>query len=113
MTNLSRLLDLQNFDKYFVGFEPMFKRFEEANQTLAKVIPNYPPYNIAKVDDNKYVIEMAVAGFAKSDIEVTLEGNKLVIKGSTEDSDVEDRSEERRVGKECRLLCRSRWSPYH
>ena len=47
----------------------------------------YPPYNIKQVKDNKFVIEMAVAGFAQTDIEVTLEGNKLVIKGNTEDSE--------------------------
>ena len=47
----------------------------------------YPPYNIKQVKENKYVIEMAVAGFAKQDIEITLEGNKLVIKGNTEDSE--------------------------
>ena len=83
MTNLARLFDLPNFDRYFVGFEPMIKRFEEANETLSKVIPNYPPYNIAKVDENKYVIEMAVAGFAKQDLEVELVDGKLVIKGNT------------------------------
>ena len=47
-------------------------------------------YNIKKVKDNKYVIEMAVAGFAKSDIEVTVEGNKLVIKGDSNDNEAED-----------------------
>ena len=45
----------------------------------------YPPYNIKQVSDNQYVIEMAVAGFTKTDIEVTLEGNKLVVKGNTKD----------------------------
>ena len=83
MTNLSRLLDLPNFDRYFVGFEPMFKRFEEANQTLSKVIPNYPPYNIAKVDDNKYVIEMAVAGFGKHNLDLEFQDGTLVISGNS------------------------------
>ena len=50
----------------------------------------YPPYNIKQVKDNKFVIEMAVAGFAQSDIEITLEGNKLVIKGNTQDEDAPD-----------------------
>jgi molecular chaperone IbpA len=55
------------------------------SKTIQKSVA-YPPYNIKKVKENKYVIEMAVAGFAKSDIEITLEGDKLVIKGaSTED----------------------------
>ena len=79
------------FSKQFnttVGFEPILKRLSEMSETMPK-IPTYPPYNIRKVDENKYVIEMAVAGFAKSDIEVTLEGNKLVVKGNTADNEVE------------------------
>jgi molecular chaperone IbpA len=44
---------------------------------------NFPPYNIKKAKENKYVIEMAVAGFGKQDIEITLEKNKLIIKGNT------------------------------
>ena len=39
--------------------------------------------NLKKTDDNVYVIEMAVAGFGKQDIELTLEENKLKIKGQT------------------------------
>jgi len=83
MTSLSRLFDLPNFDRYFVGFEPMLKKFEEANETLSKVIPNYPPYNIAKVDDNKYVIEMAVAGFGKHQLDMTFQDGSLIISGNS------------------------------
>jgi molecular chaperone IbpA len=43
----------------------------------------YPPFNLKKTDDNVYVIEMAVAGFGKNDIELTLEDNKLKIAGHT------------------------------
>jgi molecular chaperone IbpA len=82
-SQFARLFDLPNFDKYFVGFEPMIKRFEEANQTLAKVIPNYPPYNIAKIDDNKYVIEMAVAGFGKHNLDLEFQDGTLVISGNS------------------------------
>lgn len=80
---LARLFDIPNFDKFYVGFEPMLKRFEEANETLSKVIPNYPPYNIVKVDDNKYVIEMAVAGFGKHNLDLTLENGSLTISGNS------------------------------
>ena len=83
MTNFTRFFDLPNFDKLYVGFEPMLKRFEEANQTLAKVIPNYPPYNIAKVDENKYVIEMAVAGFGKHNLDLEFQDGTLVISGNS------------------------------
>lgn len=81
MTSLPSLLDFNKFDPFSIGFHKVFDDLQKA----AKNIPNYPPYNIKQVKDNKYVIEMAVAGFAKTDIEVTLEGDTLVIKGSAQD----------------------------
>lgn len=76
----------QKFDPFLIGFSDVFKDLESMSKTVTKAV-SYPPYNIKQVKDNKFVIEMAVAGFAKSDIEITLEGNKLVIKGNTEDKD--------------------------
>lgn len=75
----------KDFDKYFVGFDDTYNRITKMHDDLTKHIPNYPPYNIKKVDENKYVIELAVAGFAKQDVEVTLEDSKLVIKGNAAD----------------------------
>ena len=86
--------DLDQFHKTFapstVGFDDVLKQIQEAQDNISKVVPKYPPYNIKQVKDNKYVIEMAVAGFAKSDIEVTLDGKKLVIKGNAKDEEVDD-----------------------
>ena len=75
----------RKFDPFSIGFNDVFDQLEKTSKQIQKAT-SYPPYNIKQVKDNKYVIEMAVAGFAKSDIEVTLEGNKLVIKGATVDS---------------------------
>jgi molecular chaperone IbpA len=72
----------------FIGFEDTINTLRKATETASKAM-GYPPYNIKQVKDNKYVIEMAVAGFAKSDIELTMEGNKLTIKGATKDSEEE------------------------
>jgi len=77
----------KDFGKFGVGFDDLFDRISEFHDNVAKNIPNYPPYNIKKVEDNKYVIEMAVAGFGKSDIEITTEDDKLVIKGNVESDD--------------------------
>ena len=74
----------KDFGKFGVGYDDLFDRISEFHDTGAKNIPNYPPYNIKKVEDNKYVIEMAVAGFGKQDIEITTEDDKLVIKGNVE-----------------------------
>jgi molecular chaperone IbpA len=78
----------KDFDKFFVGFDDHFDQLAKMQQDLAKNVHNYPPYNIRKIEDNKYVIEIAVAGFSQSDVEVTVEGNKLVVEGkTTDDSD--------------------------
>jgi len=72
----------KEFDRFFVGFDPLVQKLSEAAEQTAKLAQNYPPYNIKKVDDNRYVIEMAVAGFGKQDIELELADGKLVIKGN-------------------------------
>ena len=78
----------KDFDKFFVGFDKQFDEMAKLGQELAKNVPNYPPFNIKKVSDNKYTIEIAVAGFSQSDVDITLEGNKLVVSGkTTDDSD--------------------------
>ena len=82
----------KTLDPFTVGFDDVLTQIQELSKTAAKSVPGYPPYNIKQVKDNKYVIEMAVAGFAKTDIEVTLEGNKLVIKGAAKEDDVEDKN---------------------
>jgi molecular chaperone IbpA len=77
-------LDTSNFDRFFVGSDAIAKNLRENAEWLANnAAAAYPPFNLKKTDENKYVIEMAVAGFAKQDIELTLEDNKLLIKGKT------------------------------
>ncbi len=75
----------KDFDKIFVGFDDSINRMAKIHDDLTKNIPNYPPYNIRKISDNTYVIEVAVAGFAKQDIEITLDDNKLTISGNSSD----------------------------
>lgn len=72
----------KDFDRFFVGFDPLVKRLSEVAEKSAKLAQNWPPYNIKKIDENKYTIEMAVAGFSKQDIEVELAGSNLIIKGN-------------------------------
>ena len=80
------LFDFKKLDPFTVGYDKFFSDLEDLAKTASKNLPSYPPYNIKAVGKDKFVIEMAVAGFAKSDIEVTLQGNKLVIHGSAEDT---------------------------
>ena len=45
---------------------------------------NYPPYDIVKTDQHSYVIELAVAGFSKKDISVTVENGVLTVESNRE-----------------------------
>ena len=78
-------LDPFKFNTTTVGFDDMVKKLQQSMMDAAP--QGYPPYNIKKVDSGKYVIEMAVAGFGKSDIEITLKDGKLVIEGQAKSDD--------------------------
>lgn len=86
------LNNFQNFDRFFIGSDLILKQFNDLANTAVTAIKNYPPYNIKKVEDNKYVIEMAVAGFAKQDIELEFVDSNLIIKGNVESSEDEDKN---------------------
>lgn len=72
--------DLLDPTKFFPAPDYLTKMLADATKAA-----KYPPYNIRKIDDNKYAIEIAVAGFSKQDIEIDLSGDKLTIKGSIKD----------------------------
>ena len=76
-----------------VGFDNIFDHFDSMfeDDMFDISVPNYPPYNIVKVKDNHYNIEVALAGYNKKDIEVNYENNMLTIK--TADQKSEDKKE--------------------
>lgn len=74
----------KEFDKFFVGADSLLDRISRAQQDFAKTVPAYPPFNIKKVD-NRYVIEIACAGFSKSEVEIELDGDKLTVVGRAAD----------------------------
>ena len=80
----------KDMDKFFVGFDDQFSRIAKIHDDMTKNIPNYPPYNIKKTGDNTYVVEVAVAGFAKQDIEIELVDGKMLIKGNVQSNEAED-----------------------
>lgn len=75
--------DLTKLDKYFVGFEDLNTRLTKSVAEYAKNVTNYPPYNIIKTEENKYVIEIAVAGFGKHNLELELQDGVLSITGNS------------------------------
>ena len=77
-----------------IGFDNVFDHFERMFDTQFDSIsvPNFPPYNIVKTGDNEYDVELALAGFNKKDIDVTVEDGILTIKSIVKDSK-EDKEE--------------------
>ena len=72
-----------------VGFDSIFDHFENMWDddffNLPSVSNNYPPYNIVKSGNNKYDVEVALAGFNKNDINVNVEDSMLTIESKKED----------------------------
>ena len=77
----------KDFDKFFVGFEEHVNRIAKLHDDVTKNIPNYPPFNIKKTSDNTYAIELAVAGFAKHEIDIEFADDKLIVRGNTSEDD--------------------------
>lgn len=64
-----------------VGFDSLFDFLEDA-MTDSGVTNGYPPYNIEKFEDERYIITMAVSGFSKKELEVIVQENRLLISGT-------------------------------
>jgi molecular chaperone IbpA len=80
----------KDLDKFFVGFDDQFKTLQKLHDDVTKNIPNYPPYNIKRIDDTHYTIELAVAGFGQNEIDIEIDGGKLVVKGNVSTQEAED-----------------------
>lgn len=76
----------KDIGSFFVGYDKVVERFSKIAEDSIKMATTikYPPFNYKKVGDNKYVIEMAVAGFGKQDIDIEVAGDTLVIKGNAQ-----------------------------
>ncbi len=72
-------LDLPSFARSTIGFDRLFNEIER-NLPSANT---YPPYNIAKISDDEYVISLAVAGFAMDNLNITKDKNALRVEGTS------------------------------
>ena len=72
-------LDIPSISRFAVGFDRMFDELTKTAGTLNST--NYPPYNIIKSGENTYVIEVAVAGFEESELDVEVKNSELIVKG--------------------------------
>jgi len=73
-----------------LGFERFFDDVERLLATdVTKVTQSFPPHNIIKLNETHYVVELAIAGFSKEEIEITTEDGTLTIKGEKKDKEAE------------------------
>ena len=72
-------------DPFFIGFNSMVDRL---NSYTTSSNQSYPPYDVAQIDENEYIVSLAVAGFSKDDISVEVDNGTLVIKGERNIEDV-------------------------
>ena len=89
---VNRTLSIWNELRPFsVGFDELFDHFNNTLEYTVKQQTSYPPYNINKIDDLNFQVEMALAGFSKKDIEVKYADNQLTIKSvDSDDTDEKD-----------------------
>ena len=78
MVNTAFTLDPSRINTYSIGFDRMFD-----NLMNVPTASTYPPYNIVKNEDDKFTIEIAVAGFSKDEIEIEFKENILKIESKS------------------------------
>lgn len=82
------VINWEPYKPFTVGFDSILDRLMDINTES----PNYPPYNIRKIDSLNYVVEMAIAGFGKADINIEYADNTMTVKSikkdKTEDKDI-------------------------
>ena len=73
-------------EAFFLGFDDQFVRWESNKKTAS----SFPPYNVKKVDEDNYMIELAVAGYDRDELEIKVEKDTLTIKSDKESDDKSD-----------------------
>jgi molecular chaperone IbpA len=71
--------DFSPFRRSTVGFDRLFDMLESSG--LGQAQENYPPFDLIRVDENHYRIELAVAGFKPGEIDITAQQNVLIVSG--------------------------------
>lgn len=71
------------FDKFFDDVEKLL------TMDIQKSTSNFPPHNILKLDDTRYIVELAIAGFSKDEIDISVNAGVLTVKGEKEDKESE------------------------
>lgn len=73
-------------DPFFLGFHDQFSRWNTNKVTTS----TFPPYNVKKIDEDNYIVELAIAGYEREDIDITVDKDTLIIKSECENDDKAD-----------------------
>ena len=76
-----RSLDIPSLHKFGIGFDTMFDELNRMHFQHQQSNSNYPPYNVVQINEDEYMISLAVAGFGLDNLTVTKEKNFLIIEG--------------------------------
>jgi molecular chaperone IbpA len=87
---MSNLISFSPLMRQTVGFDRFNDLFENLINAPEERFDTYPPYNIEKVDEDNYKITLAVAGFGESDLDVTVEGDRLKVAGKIQSREEEE-----------------------
>ena len=85
--NLSVWNSLRPFS---VGFDSIFEEFDRMLESTERYSSNYPPYNIHKLNEKDYKIEIALAGYSKDDIELELKESTLTVRNKAKEKVVNE-----------------------
>ena len=90
LTNIFDHFDRNLLTPYAVGFDRVFDRLDHYVTNQSRMTPTgFPPYNIRRDGDYKYVIEMALAGMSKDDLEVEVADGTLSVRSKDKKDDEE------------------------
>ena len=82
-----RSFDIPSIHKFGIGFDNMFD--ELMRVSAQQSTSNYPPYNIVQINEDEYMISLAVAGFGLDNLSVTKDKKFLIIEGKEYNPDCE------------------------
>lgn len=80
--------DFAPYRRSAIGFDRLFDMIE--NNAASGTQENYPPFDLVKLGDNEYRIDLAVAGFKRDEIDITAQQNVLLVSGRKSDGDDQD-----------------------
>jgi molecular chaperone IbpA len=82
--NMRTAFDFAPYRRSTVGFDRLFDLLE--NSAVGQTGENYPPFDLIRVGDNEFRIDLAVAGFKPEEIDITAQQNVLIVSGGKADS---------------------------